>query len=162
MPSRVINHLRSNAIAYLALGCSLLALAGGAYAASSLPANSVGARQIRNGSVTPAKLNHSAIGGTILHWAQVDASGRILSGSRGAREMFTPHSAGTSEITWGDAIPNRCTVMATVQRGFPPSPLAGLISAVKVSAGERTGVIVDTYDTTGARVQLPFSVAVIC
>ncbi len=52
--------------------------------------------------------------------------------------------------------------MANVQRGFPPSPLAGLISAVKVAAQKRTGVIIDTYDTTGARVQLPFSVAVIC
>ena len=162
MSFRVINHVRSNVIAYLALGCSLLALAGGAYAATSLPANSVGARQIRNGSVTPSKLNHSAIGGTILHWAQVDASGRILSGSRGARELFAPHSPGTSEITWGGAIPNRCTAMATVQRGFPPSPLAGLISSVKVPAGKRTGVIVDTFDTNGARVQLPFSVAVIC
>ncbi len=37
-----------------------LALAGGAYAATSLPSNSVGTRQIKNGAVTPAKLSKSA------------------------------------------------------------------------------------------------------
>ena len=34
-----------------------LVLGGGAYAATQLPKNSVGSRQLKNGSITPAKLN---------------------------------------------------------------------------------------------------------
>jgi hypothetical protein len=45
--------LRKNPIAYLAL---FLALGGTSYAAVELPANSVGARQLRNGSVNNAKV----------------------------------------------------------------------------------------------------------
>ena len=147
--ARIINHVRSNVIAYLALCCSLLALAGGAYAAVKLPANSVGARQIRNNSITPPKFNHDAIGGTILHWAQVDASGRIVSGSRGARELFPLNDQGAFEVAWGDTIPQRCTVVTTLLRTDTPSP--GFISAVKASIGKRTAVIVNTYDTSGVR-----------
>lgn len=64
MQLRVIDHLRSNVVAYLALCCSMLALSGGAYAAIVLPANSVGARQIRKGSITPSKFNRTTIGGS--------------------------------------------------------------------------------------------------
>jgi len=52
-----IDYLRRNAIALTALGCSLLALAGGTYAAVSLPAGSVG----------PTQLNHRLIGGYERH-----------------------------------------------------------------------------------------------
>lgn len=37
-----------------------LVLGGGAYAATSLPKNSVGSKQLKNGSITPAKLNAGA------------------------------------------------------------------------------------------------------
>jgi hypothetical protein len=37
-----------------------LVLGGGAYAATSLPKNSVGSKQLKNGSITPAKLNAAA------------------------------------------------------------------------------------------------------
>ena len=74
--TRILSHLKSNAIAYLAL---FIALGGTSYAAISLPANSVGTRQIRNGavtikkvangSITPAKLDD--ISGSIAMWARV-------------------------------------------------------------------------------------------
>jgi len=51
---RALQHLRGNAVAYLAL---FVALGGTGYAAVNLPAGSVGTRQLRNGAVTPAKLN---------------------------------------------------------------------------------------------------------
>jgi len=41
--------------------CLFLLLGGGAYAATTLPANSVGARQLRRRAVTPAKLNPAAV-----------------------------------------------------------------------------------------------------
>ena len=46
--SRLVLHMRHNVVAYLAL---LVALSSGAYAATSLPRNSVGSRQIKNDSV---------------------------------------------------------------------------------------------------------------
>lgn len=53
-------HARSNAVGYLAL---FVALGGTSYAAVSLPDGSVGNRQLRNHSITPVKLDRSAIGG---------------------------------------------------------------------------------------------------
>ncbi|HET9593151.1 MAG TPA: hypothetical protein VFP17_09570 [Solirubrobacterales bacterium] len=47
----------ANVIATLAL---FLALGGGAYAATQLPKNSVGSKQLKKGAVTPAKLNGAA------------------------------------------------------------------------------------------------------
>ena len=47
----------ANVIATLAL---FIALGGGAYAATQLPRNSVGAKQIKKGAVTPAKFSPSA------------------------------------------------------------------------------------------------------
>ena len=77
--TRLIHHLRSNAIAYLAL---IVALGGTSYAAINLPADSVGTRQLKsgsvttnklaNGSVTQKKLDPKSIGGSVLHWAFID------------------------------------------------------------------------------------------
>jgi hypothetical protein len=51
-------HLRRNAVAYLAL---FVALGGTSYAAIKLPANSVGAKQIRRNSVTSAKVKNGTL-----------------------------------------------------------------------------------------------------
>ena len=50
---RGLKHLQANVVAYMAL---FVALSGTSYAAASLPANSVGTRQLRNGSVTGRKV----------------------------------------------------------------------------------------------------------
>ncbi len=50
----MFRHLRRNLVAYLAL---FIALGGSAYAATALPKGSVGAKQLRNGAVTPSKLS---------------------------------------------------------------------------------------------------------
>ncbi len=59
---RLRQHLRSNVVAYLAL---FVALGGTGYAAMSLPANSVGPRQIRNRSITGVKLNPRSIAASV-------------------------------------------------------------------------------------------------
>lgn len=51
----------ANVTASLAL---FLALGGGAYAAVTLPANSVGSRQLRTGAVQRAKIKNNAVNGT--------------------------------------------------------------------------------------------------
>ena len=45
--TRTLDYLRRNALAALALACSLLSLAGASYAAFSLPAGSVGTCQLQ-------------------------------------------------------------------------------------------------------------------
>jgi len=60
MTTRILDYPRRDAIAVTALGCSLLALGGASYAAVNLPNNSVGTAQLRNGAVTPPKLNHGS------------------------------------------------------------------------------------------------------
>jgi hypothetical protein len=55
---QVCRHLRSNAVAYLAL---FVALGGTSYAAIKLPAGSVGSKQIKNGTVKNADLAANAV-----------------------------------------------------------------------------------------------------
>ena len=90
--TRILNHMRDNLVAYIAL---FVALGGTSYAAFSLPAGSVGTRQLRNGavtsskianaSITPAKIDPSSMGGTIRHWAHISEAGAVLARSKGAR-----------------------------------------------------------------------------
>ena len=107
--TRLIHHLRSNAIAYLAL---IVALGGTSYAAVNLPAGSVGTRQLKsgsvttdklaNGSVTQKKLDPKSIGGSVLHWASVRQDGKLIGGSRGARRRSA--QATCLRVTWGTAV----------------------------------------------------------
>jgi hypothetical protein len=55
---RLIGHLRSNAIAYVAL---FIALGGSAYAAAALPKNSVGTKQLKNNAVTGPKVKNGSL-----------------------------------------------------------------------------------------------------
>src|SRR3954471_24319670 len=60
MISRLVLHVRGNAIAYVAL---FVALSGTAFAASQLPKNSVGSKQLRKNAVTAAKIKKNAVNG---------------------------------------------------------------------------------------------------
>ena len=88
MIKTLLRHLRSQAIAYIAL---FVALGGTSYAALNLPAGSVGTRQLRNGAVTSTKLakgavtaanlNSNTLAGHIALWAQIRADGHVVSSS---------------------------------------------------------------------------------
>ncbi len=73
--TRVFSHLRSNAIAYLAL---FVALGGTSYAAVNLPANSVGNRQLKNHSITPSKFDTGSIAGYVRDWAEIGPAGQLV------------------------------------------------------------------------------------
>src|SRR5437660_2466131 len=97
MISRLLSHVRSNAIAWAAL---FVALGGTGYAALALPAGSVGTRQLRtravtghklaNRAVTPSKLDSRLIGGSVRHWIRVSAEGKIESSSSRAKVTGAP------------------------------------------------------------------------
>lgn len=158
---RLIDHARRNVIAYIALAMSCLALAGGAYAALTLPPNSVGARQIRNHSVGPVKLDPRSIGGVVRHWAQVNADGTVAHSSSRARDTGVAPD-GDYVINWGDTLPAGCTPVATVLgTAALLSPPAGFANA-RITGRRPTRVWVSTYDAQGVSKPEPFSLAVIC
>lgn len=168
--TRILNHARTNLVAYIAL---FVALGGTSYAAISLPAGSVGTKQLRNGavtsrklangSITPAKLNSRTVGGTVRHWAFVNQDGTVIGGSRGARVSLGPNGA-PYYVSWGDQFSHSCAVLANSPGTEGTAPIADSIGIhVNESASHRgsTAVWVWPY-INGTFVSARFYIAVIC
>src|SRR6202042_3783174 len=127
----ILRFFRSNAVAFLAL---FIALGGVGWAATSLPAGSVGTKQLRNGavtskkvakgSITPAKFNRSMIGGSVRYWARISANGKIIASQPKARivQWFTDPTGpfGGGVVRWGKPIARDCFSLATAE-SFPRS-----------------------------------------
>ncbi len=96
--SRAVHHLRGNAVAYLAL---FVALGGTSYAALRIPAGSVGAKQLKNRSITPAKLSGKFFNGNVRAWAIVDPKGKVIVGGGKPRSQVGAVSPGSYLIRWG-------------------------------------------------------------
>ena len=133
---RLVSHLRSQAIAYLAL---FVALGGTAYAAS-LPANSVGTKQLKPNAVTTAKIRNEAIStdkvqdSTLL--ARDFASGVLLQGPVGPEGPSGPPGK-TGEIGGVDTT----ILWAVVKGGTGAEPAAiargkHAVSATRTSVGQ--------------------------
>ena len=89
MFSRLRRHIGSaHVIALIAL---FVALVGSAYAAGLLPKNSVGAKQLKRGAVTPPKLSHSTV--EALQGKTGERGERGATGDKGA-----PGPAGPSDV----------------------------------------------------------------
>ncbi|MGO9885015.1 MAG: hypothetical protein ACLPV4_18620 [Solirubrobacteraceae bacterium] len=147
---RVLNHLRSNVVAYVAL---FVALGGTSYAAISLPAGSVGNRQLKNHSITPVKLDRGSIAGYVRDWAEIDPSGQLVASQPSAHLVGWSATGGI--VNWGDAIPRSCIAIASTDAA---SPVAS--AGATILSGAKPGPYV------GAQVLLStpteISVAVIC
>jgi hypothetical protein len=164
--TRLLAHVRHNAVAYLAL---FVALGGTSYAAFSLPANSVGTQQLRrgavtntklaNGSVTPAKLDSAEINGSIAMWARVSAAGVVVSSRPRARTVGWNSVFHSGKISWGRAIPTGCFSLATVD-GLGSGGFATV--ATLNQPRPPAFVVVATFSTTGQSAAEPVNVAVIC
>jgi hypothetical protein len=154
--TRVLAHVRSNVVAYLAL---FVALGGTSYAAIRVPAGSVGNRQLRNHAITPIKLDPGSIAGYVRDWAQIDSAGQIVA-SRPQAHLVTWIETGEFPggiVSWGQAIPRSCFAVATTAAAAP----ATYASASVLSNGSMPGRFV------GAQILLSapatdVSVAVIC
>lgn len=158
-----ISHLRANAVAYLAL---FVALGGTSYAAVSLPANSVGNRQIRNHSIDPDKFNPKYIRGEIRMWASVSASGRVVAGGRGVKVVPQGSVAGDyliSPVRRRIATPRRCAALVSIDdRSASPGYAEAEVSTFSRASPIRWQVGVQTFDRVGHSVSLPFDVIVVC
>ncbi len=143
MPRKLLAYVRQNTIALLAL---FVALGGTSYAAINLPGNSVGARQIRNHTITPVKLNASATGGYVLDWAQIDRNGHVFSSRpKGATTPSWNSTAGSpfigGSVSWHHPIAKGCFALAspgglpTGGPGVPASVSADLLPGSSARAG---------------------------
>ncbi|MDQ2894095.1 MAG: hypothetical protein M3Y09_00355 [Actinomycetota bacterium] len=158
--NKLIQIMRSNAIALLSL---FIALGGTSYAALSLPVGSVGTRQLRNGSVTPAKLNAHTIGGAVRNWAFVNQDGTILGGSHG---VHVSEGAGGAPyyVSWGDRFAHSCAVLANSPGTEGFAPIADTVGIHVNEPGSRHGAtVVWVYPyNNGAFVNARFYIAVVC
>jgi hypothetical protein len=145
--NRLSRHLRGNVIAYLAL---FVALGGTSYAAINLPAGSVGARQIKNNSITPAKFDPSKISASVRYWVVINGNGRVLA-SHPKPRTFGFGGSGTGVVNWG-RITQQCFPVATVDDNLP-----GFVTSS--FEGE---IAVRTYDMTGAAAPRTVAIALLC
>src|SRR5689334_13335464 len=100
MLNRVVHHIRSNAVAYVAL---FVALGGTSYAALKPPANSVGTKQIKNHSITPVKLDPGKTGAVVRFWAVVGAAGsgeQVVASHPKARITHWDSGLGAGTVSW--------------------------------------------------------------
>jgi hypothetical protein len=111
----LVQHARRHVIAYIALACSMLSLAGAAYAGLQIPAGAVGERQLQNKVIDPVKWDLNYTTGFVRRWATISASGSILSTSPGGQSKAT--GTGNVVVTWGDAFAGWCAPIATVKGG---------------------------------------------
>lgn len=150
MAHRILDHLRSNVVAYLAL---FLAAGGTSYAAVAIP----------NSSIDPVKLNRAIIGGYVRAWASVAANGHVLgSGGRvGVRNAPLGASSGPYYyLSWRAKLDSRCTAIGSVDDG---NGAAGYLTADLVaSRRSQPTSIVHTYDQQGQPTALPFEVELLC
>jgi hypothetical protein len=161
--SRLISHLRHNLVAYLAL---FVALGGTSYAAVSLPAGSVGTRQLRNGSVTRVKLNGTQFAGYVHAWAYVSAAGRIIvaRGFERRVQVVAGYAGGSYTVSYLLSLKRReggCVALASLaEPALGEGPQSGSTPARVYSNGE--GVGVSTYNDSDQGARQPFVVEVLC
>ncbi len=138
MVRALVAHLRSHVISYLALGCSLLALAAASGAAPSFPAS----------------------GSSVLHWAKVGARGQLFAAS--SRAHVQPFANGFF-VDWRGTIPwRRCITLATV-RGIHGS-VYPIETEFDAESSHLVRVAVQTFNTANPTlaVSQAINVAVIC
>jgi hypothetical protein len=143
MPPRPLDHLRHNAIAYLAL---FVALGGTSYAAATLPANSVGSRQLVNHSVTAVKLDGKSIVAHVVLMVRIDGDGHVLY----SKPRVTPVGLGTGSpkrflLNLSRPLGRHCALVATAD---------GINPATVTVARSLTGTTASlSLETTGAEGQ---------
>lgn len=156
MLNRVVHHIRSNVVAYIAL---FVALGGTSYAALKLPANSVGTRQIKNHSITPIKLDPNKTAAVVRFWARVSfvpGRGEQVVASRPRARVITWDSQGdTGELSWRRNIEASCFALASSAAGFARAQLFPLPKG-------RSFVQFTAYSPSGQPTLGSVDIAVLC
>lgn len=149
---RILQHARHNAIAYLAL---FISIGGTSYAAVTLPANSVGTRQLRNHSITPIKFDRRSVGAYVRAWAVIGPNGRIIDARpAGARVVAWDPGFDVGSIRW-PGLSLRCSALASATDGF-------VRTAVLPGPGKHATLQFQTYDAYGRPTSEETTLAVLC
>jgi hypothetical protein len=169
VPHKTLAYLRENILALLAL---FVALGGSSYAALSLPAGSVGTRQLRNGAVTSRKLAKHAvtaanldpesIPGHIADWAQIRSDGHVTSSRPNASVSLTDPTRGIYRVFWHRSIQLNCIAMANPTNVPTVLGQASADTLGPFGRGRNTYFIVQTFDASGNNVPESVNVVVIC
>ncbi len=169
MPDRPLRHIRNNAVGYIAL---FVALGGTGYAALSLPANSVGTRQLRNSAVTSRKiakgavaasaLDPKSIAGHIADWAQIRADGKVTASHPKASVSMSDPGRGLFRVSWNRSIPSGCVAVANPTN--VPIVVGSATASVLGLGGQNSAhsLLVSTFDSGGNNVPENVNVLVIC
>ncbi len=156
---RLTAHIRGNVIGYLAL---FFALGGTGYAAIAIPRNSIGTQQLRNGAVTPNKLDSRQIGGSIFAWAYVDADGKVLA-SHGLRRGAARGERGEYGFGVTDQrVSKGCAATVSIAATTTAPRAPGSAIAILGLFPRPASVAVQTFNAAGQAAQLPFVVQVLC
>lgn len=168
---RLIAHLRSNLVGWIAL---FVALGGTGYAAISIPRNSVGAAQIRNRSITPAKFNPKSIGGSVRAWAIIRANGSVEA-SNEKTVSFGSVFPGSYVIEWPVRLPRTCATVANIDERSPDqtsittpgggsaNAAIGYVSNVDTETVHQVSkTSLATFNAAGQPTPMAFDIAVIC
>jgi hypothetical protein len=163
MIGRFIRHANRHSIAYLALVCSLLALASASYAALRIPNGAVGEKQLKNHAIDPVKWDPTYVTAFLRRWAHVGPNGKLLNSSPFA-QAANVGGTGSYDVTWGDAFNGNCQPLVTVDSGNSSYGTgAGFADAhVITQSNNATVVNVTTFNTKGERAAEPFFLAVTC
>jgi hypothetical protein len=170
MPDRRLHHhFRNHAVGYIAL---FISLGGTSCAAFSLPAGSVGTRQLRDGAVTSGKLAKGAvtagsldlksIAGHIADWAQIRSDGHVVSSAPRATVQVTTAGRGLYRVSWSQSIGLKCMAMAN------PSNVPAVVGSATATTfgpsghGRSTNLLVQTFDASGNNVPANVNVIVVC
>ena len=162
--SRLVGHMRSNAIAYVAL---FVALGGTGYAAVNLPAGSVGGRQLRNHVIQPVKFDPRYVGGSVRLWASVSASGKVVAGGRGVNVVPQGSVAGDYLVSPSRgsriATPRGCEALASVDdSSAAPGFAEAELGVFPHNPDLPWQVVVQTFGRDGMPSDLPFDLIVVC
>jgi hypothetical protein len=166
--TQVVNHLKTNLVAYLAL---FVALGGTSFAAVNLPTGSVGSKQLRNGSVTapklakgavmPANLNATAIAAHIAMWAKISSDGRIVSAS--PKAAVTPFATpGVERVTWQRAVSSRCLALANAANVAPLTTVGSANVSGPVRHRRSTDYVISTFNGSGSLTPENVDIVVMC
>jgi hypothetical protein len=154
-----LNHLRHNAVAYLAL---FVALGGTSYAAINLPAGSVGNKQLRNGSITPVKFDGTYINGSVRAWAVVTPNGAVQAGAGGPSVHVVSVVPGSYVIKWKVRAPTYKGCFAIGGLTGDSGVAGSAEAALAVPSKQQWSVGVRTYGPQGQPLAQYFYAALIC
>jgi hypothetical protein len=158
--SRLINHVRRNAIAYVAL---FVALGGTSYAAFSLPPGSVGKQQIQNRAVDSSKLDPGSVAASVRAWANLTWAGgwRIQASSTDIRVATT---ALGEVIRWRRTrFAGNCMASVTPQRNVVPKQGGSFDGYVTTVFDGPSGVLqIDGLASNGASQPQSITVLIVC